>query len=161
MGGVEKIDEALSMRILVTNDDGIHAPGLEVLRDASPAHSADDVWVVAPADRQSGAAHSLSLADPLRCRKLAERRFAVAGTPTDCVMMAVRKILPTACPTSCCRASTAARTSPRTSPIPAPSPARWKATLLGFRPSRCRQVTGIHGNGFSYEVAAQVWHRRS
>ena len=81
------------MRILVTNDDGIHAPGLETLERIAKAIS-DDVWVVAPAEENSGAGHSLSLADPIRYRKLGEKRFEVAGTPTDCVVMAARKILP-------------------------------------------------------------------
>ena len=81
------------MRILVTNDDGIHAGGLETLEKIARAIS-DDVWVVAPAEEQSGAGHSLSLADPIRYREIAERRFEVAGTPTDCVVMAVRKIMP-------------------------------------------------------------------
>ncbi|QFU16286.1 5'/3'-nucleotidase SurE [Microvirga thermotolerans] len=80
------------MRILCTNDDGIHAPGLEVLESIARALS-DDVWVVAPETDQSGVAHSLSLNDPLRLRKVGERRFAVKGTPTDCVIMGVRHLL--------------------------------------------------------------------
>jgi 5'-nucleotidase len=80
------------MRILVTNDDGIHAPGLAVLERIA-ATLADDVVVVAPEYDQSGVAHSLSLNDPLRLRKISERRFAVKGTPTDCVIMAVRSII--------------------------------------------------------------------
>lgn len=80
------------MRILVTNDDGIHAEGLAVLERIA-AQLSDDVWVVAPETDQSGVAHSLSLSNPLRLRKIAERRFAVAGTPTDCVIMAARSIL--------------------------------------------------------------------
>jgi 5'-nucleotidase len=80
------------MRILVTNDDGIHAPGLAVLERIA-ANLSDDVVVVAPEYDQSGVAHSLSLNDPLRLRKISERRFAVKGTPTDCVIMAVRLIL--------------------------------------------------------------------
>lgn len=76
------------MRILVTNDDGIEAPGLEVL-EAIAAEISDDVWVVAPAEEQSGAGHSLTLIEPVRLRKLGERRYAVRGTPTDCVMMAL------------------------------------------------------------------------
>lgn len=83
----------MEMRILVTNDDGIHAPGLETLERIARTLS-DDVWVVAPAEENSGAGHSLSLAEPIRYRKLAEKRFEVAGTPTDCVVMAARKILP-------------------------------------------------------------------
>ena len=80
------------MRILVTNDDGIHAPGLETLEGIARAIS-DDVWVVAPETDQSGVSHSLSLNDPLRLREIAEKRFAVKGTPTDCVIMGVRHIL--------------------------------------------------------------------
>jgi 5'-nucleotidase len=80
------------MRILITNDDGIHAPGLKVCEDIARALS-DDVWVVAPETDQSGVSHSLSLNDPLRLRKISERHFAVKGTPTDCVIMGVRNIL--------------------------------------------------------------------
>ena len=80
------------MRILVTNDDGIHAPGLAVAEAIARAIS-DDVWVVAPENEQSGASHSLTLTSPLRLRQLEEKRFAVSGTPTDCVMMACLHIL--------------------------------------------------------------------
>ncbi len=80
------------MRILVTNDDGIHSHGLNVCADIARTLS-DDVWVVAPEHDQSGVAHSLSLNDPLRLREVAERRFAVRGTPTDCVIMAARHVL--------------------------------------------------------------------
>jgi 5'-nucleotidase len=80
------------MRILLTNDDGYHAPGLKVL-EAIAAALSDDVWIVAPIDEQSGAGHSLTLTRPLRVRRFGEKRFAVAGTPTDAVMMAVAKIM--------------------------------------------------------------------
>ena len=80
------------MRILLTNDDGIHAPGLKVL-EAIAAELSDDVFVVAPESDQSGVAHSLSLNDPLRLREISPRHFAVRGTPTDCVIMGVRKIM--------------------------------------------------------------------
>lgn len=80
------------MRILVTNDDGIHAEGLAVLERIA-AELSDDVWVVAPETDQSGVAHSLSLSNPLRLRQIAEKRFAVTGTPTDCVIMAARSIM--------------------------------------------------------------------
>jgi 5'-nucleotidase len=80
------------MRILVTNDDGIHAPGLDACVRIASALS-DDVWVVAPEFDQSGVAHSLSLNDPLRMRAVDERRYAVKGTPTDCVIMGVRHLL--------------------------------------------------------------------
>ncbi len=80
------------VRILLTNDDGIHAPGLEALE--AIAHSlSDDVWVVAPESEQSGASHSLTLHMPLRVRELGPQKFAVEGTPTDCVVMAVHHIM--------------------------------------------------------------------
>jgi 5'-nucleotidase len=75
------------LRILVSNDDGIHAPGLAVAEKIARTMS-DDIWVVAPETEQSGAAHSLTLSMPLRLRNAGPQRFAVAGTPTDCVMMA-------------------------------------------------------------------------
>ncbi|HZB90184.1 MAG TPA: 5'/3'-nucleotidase SurE [Stellaceae bacterium] len=79
-------------RILVTNDDGINAPGLKLLAKVARTLS-DDVWLVAPEQEQSGASHSLTLSRPLRIRKLGGRRFAVDGTPTDCVLLAVNRIL--------------------------------------------------------------------
>jgi 5'-nucleotidase len=80
------------MRILITNDDGIHAPGLAALERIA-AKLSDDVWVVAPELDQSGLSHSLSLNDPLRLREISDRRFALRGTPSDCVIMAVRRLL--------------------------------------------------------------------
>ncbi|MBS3649634.1 5'/3'-nucleotidase SurE [Pseudaminobacter sp. 19-2017] len=81
------------MRILLTNDDGIHAEGLQLLERIARRLS-DDVWVVAPETDQSGFAHSLSLSQPLRMRQLGDKHFAVRGTPTDCVIMGVKKLLP-------------------------------------------------------------------
>jgi 5'-nucleotidase len=80
------------MRILLTNDDGVNAGGLKVLEQLARAFS-DDLWVVAPAEEQSGAGHSLTLSRPIRLRKLGERRFCVTGTPTDSVMMAVGHLM--------------------------------------------------------------------
>jgi 5'-nucleotidase len=85
------------MRILVTNDDGIHSPGLIVAENIARALSGD-VWVVAPENEQSGASHSLTLSSPLRMRKIDERHYAVSGTPTDCVMMACLHLLKDAPP---------------------------------------------------------------
>jgi len=86
------------MRILVTNDDGIHSPGLVVAENIARALS-DDVWVVAPENEQSGASHSLTLSAPLRMRKMDERHYAVSGTPTDCVMMGCLHLLKDSMPT--------------------------------------------------------------
>ena len=80
------------MRILLTNDDGINAPGLEVMK-AIAGELSDDVWVIAPETNQSGVSHSLTLHDPLRLRQISEREFAINGTPTDCVLMAILELL--------------------------------------------------------------------
>lgn len=80
------------MRILLTNDDGIHAPGLKVL-EAIAAKLSDDITVVAPSEEQSGAGHSLTLTRPVRLQQMGERRFAVTGTPTDSVMMALNEVM--------------------------------------------------------------------
>lgn len=80
------------MRILVTNDDGINARGLKVLERIAKTIG-KDVWVIAPETEQSGASHSLTLHEPLRIRRLSNRRFAVHGTPTDCVMLAIHQII--------------------------------------------------------------------
>jgi len=79
-------------RILVTNDDGIHSVGLTKLEEA--LQEIGDVYVVAPASEMSGAAHSLTLARPLRIRQIDDRHWTVDGTPTDCVTLALNKILP-------------------------------------------------------------------
>jgi 5'-nucleotidase len=80
------------LRILVTNDDGIHAEGLQALERVARVLS-DDVWVVAPEYEQSGASRSLTLSEPLRVRRIEPRRFAVAGTPTDCVTLGVQHLI--------------------------------------------------------------------
>lgn len=78
------------MRILLTNDDGYHAEGLRALRAA--AREFGDTYVVAPEREQSGASHALTLSRPLRLRVHADQVFSVDGTPTDCVLLAVRGI---------------------------------------------------------------------
>lgn len=80
------------MRILLTNDDGVHAPGLKVLHAIARTLS-DDIWIVAPHEEQSGAGHSLTLTRPLRIRKHGEKHYSVTGTPTDAVMMAVGHLM--------------------------------------------------------------------
>ena len=81
-----------SIRVLLTNDDGISARGLDVLLTAIKPLVAE-VWVVAPEEEQSGSGHSLTLRRPLRIRKVADKQFAVDGTPTDCVLLAVSEIM--------------------------------------------------------------------
>jgi 5'-nucleotidase len=79
-------------RILISNDDGIESPGIKLLETIARDLS-DDVWVVAPEQEQSGASHSLTTRRPLRMREVTRRRYAVDGTPTDCVLIAVKRLL--------------------------------------------------------------------
>src|ERR1700730_17280520 len=83
--------ELAKARILVTNDDGIASPGIKLLEEIARDLSAD-VWVVAPEQEQSASSHSLTTRRPLRMSELAPRRYAVDGTPTDCVMLAVKHL---------------------------------------------------------------------
>lgn len=80
------------MRILLTNDDGINAEGLATLERIA-AQLSDDVWVCAPEYEQSGASRALTLSEPVRVRKLGDRKFATSGTPTDCVMLGIRELM--------------------------------------------------------------------
>jgi 5'-nucleotidase len=79
-------------RILLSNDDGINAPGLKLLEKVARS-LCPDVWVVAPEQEQSGAGHSLTLRRPLRIRQIAKQRFAIDGTPTDSVLLAIKFIM--------------------------------------------------------------------
>ena len=80
------------MRILLTNDDGIHAEGLIALERIA-AELSDDVWIVAPEYEQSGASRALTLDEPIRVRAIGERRFSTTGTPTDCVLMGLNTLV--------------------------------------------------------------------
>ena len=86
------VDDLSQCRILLSNDDGINAPGLAVLEQIARSLT-DDVWVVAPAHEQSGAGHSLTLHQPLWPTQLGDKRYMIDGTPTDCVMVAVQHIM--------------------------------------------------------------------
>ena len=80
------------MRILCSNDDGIHAPGMEVLERI--AHSlSDDVWTIAPVLEQSGVARAITLHQPIRIQSFGEKRFGIQGTPTDSVMLGVTQLM--------------------------------------------------------------------
>jgi 5'-nucleotidase len=84
--------EASIARILVANDDGIDAPGIKLLekiaRELSP-----EVWVVAPEQEQSGAGHSLTTRRPIHLTEVGPCRYVVDGTPTDCVLLALKRLL--------------------------------------------------------------------
>ena len=83
------------MRILITNDDGINAPGLEVLTAiaADIAGPEGEVWTVAPAFEQSGVGHCISYTHPMLIAKLSPRRYAAEGSPADCVLAAIYDVL--------------------------------------------------------------------
>ena len=80
------------MRILITNDDGIHAEGLQAQERIARTLS-EDVWVCAPEVEQSGASRALTLSEPIRVRRMSQKRFAVGGTPTDCVLLAIQDLI--------------------------------------------------------------------
>ena len=84
------------MRILITNDDGINAPGLAVLTAIATelAGPTGEVWTVAPGLEQSGVAHATSHARPTLITELGPRRFALEGTPADCVLAALYDVMP-------------------------------------------------------------------
>ncbi len=83
------------MRILITNDDGINAPGLEVLHAIATeiAGPKGEVWTVAPAFEQSGVGHCISYTHPMMLIELAERRFAAEGSPADCVLAGLHEVM--------------------------------------------------------------------
>jgi len=79
-------------KILLTNDDGYGAPGLRALAETLADFA--EVSVVAPSSEKSGAAQSLTLRQPIVCQQVAERHWSVDGTPADCVIVALHKLLP-------------------------------------------------------------------
>lgn len=81
------------MKILLTNDDGIHAPGLRVLETIARTIS-DDITIVAPEIEQSGKSRAVTLTEPLRVREIEPKAFSVTGTPSDCVLLAMRDLMP-------------------------------------------------------------------
>lgn len=80
-------------RVLLTNDDGIHAPGIILLEKIVRRYT-DQVWVIAPSEERSGASHSISMHDPIRHRELDSHHHAIKGTPTDCALMGIYKLMP-------------------------------------------------------------------
>jgi 5'-nucleotidase len=80
------------MRILLSNDDGVFAPGLAVLEQIARSVT-DDVWIVAPHEEQSGKARAITLNAPVRVREEGDRRYAVMGTPADAVLLGVKDIM--------------------------------------------------------------------
>lgn len=88
----ERVPDLARARVLISNDDGVNAPGIKVLERALK-RIAGEVWVIAPESEQSAAGHSLTLRAPLRIKKIAARKFAVTGTPTDAVLLGVQHVM--------------------------------------------------------------------
>jgi len=84
------------MRILITNDDGINAPGLKVAEEIAAGVAGPDgeIWVVAPEFEVSATSHAITYNMPVRVSENAARRFAVSGTPADCVIVAIGRLMP-------------------------------------------------------------------
>ena len=79
------------MKILLTNDDGLHAPGIAAFEIA--AQKLGDLWVVAPHQERSGASHSLTMNEPLRIHRHGSQRFSTTGSPVDCVYLGIHSLL--------------------------------------------------------------------
>jgi 5'-nucleotidase len=139
------------MRILVTNDDGIHGEGLVALEEIARTIS-DDVWVVAPDEERSGAGHAITISNPLRMRKISDRRFEVTGTPTDCVVMAVRKVMP-GMPDLVLSGVNRGQNIADDVTYSGTIAAAMEGTSLGLKCIAMSQVVGMFGNGTSFAVA--------
>ena len=131
-------------RILVTNDDGIQAPGIRLLEKIALGFTRD-VWVVAPETEQSGTSHSLTLRRPLRIRKVTRRRYAVDGTPTDAVLLAINHLLKGERPTLVLSGINRGGNLGEDVTYSGTIAAAMEATLLGVRAIALSQVT--EGNG--------------
>ena len=80
-------------RVLLVNDDGIDSAGLALLERAARGFT-DDVWTIAPRENQSARGRAFTLRRPVGCRRLSERRFAIDGTPVDCIIVALNGLIP-------------------------------------------------------------------
>jgi 5'-nucleotidase len=140
--------------ILVTNDDGIHALGLQSLERIAQKLS-PDVWVVAPETEQSGKSHSLTLNDPLRMRKIDDRHIAVHGTPADCVILAVRKIMPSM-PDLVLSGVNRGQNMADDVTYSGTIAAAMEGTSIGLKSIALSQVFGVRSiDGVNYDVAEQ------
>src|SRR5690606_273566 len=129
------------MRILLTNDDGVEAEGLACLERIARTLS-DDVWICAPELEQSGKGRGLTLTEPLRVKHLGEKKFAVTGTPTDCIILAVNDLMAETKPDLVLSAVNRGTTWARTSAIRAPGPGRCLAWPWAAARSRCASRWG-------------------
>ena len=148
------------MRILLTNDDGIHAPGLKVLEVIARTLT-DDIWIVAPQEEQSGAGHSLTLSRPVRVREHSARRYAVSGTPTDSVMMALGVVMGDAKPDLILSGVNRGANLAEDVTYSGTVSAAMEGALAGYRSIALSQVYAREGMGDTVPfAAAQAWGKR-
>ncbi len=131
-------------RILITNDDGIHAPGIAVLETIARTFT-DDVWVVAPDQEKSGAGHSISITHPIRMRQLDDKRYQITGTPTDCVLMAVSQFMTDGPPTVLLSGINSGANLAEDVTYSGTIAAAMEGTLLGIRSIALSQIRALDG----------------
>ena len=144
------------MRILLTHDDGIHAPGLEVLETIARELS-DDVWICAPHEEQSGTGHSLTLHLPVRLHEHGPRRFSVTGTPTDSINLALRKLFAARKPDLVISGVNAGENLADDVTYSGTISAAFEAALAGIPAVAMSQVMREAGHGFA---SAEAWAGR-
>ena len=148
------------MRILLTNDDGIQAPGLAVLERIARTLS-DDITIVAPTDEMSGAGHSLTLTRPVRLRRHGEGRWSVSGTPTDAVMMAIGEVMKEAKPDLVLSGVNRGANLAEDVTYSGTVSAAMEGTLAGVRSIALSQVYARRGAGENVSfAAAEAWGQR-
>ncbi len=148
------------MRILLTNDDGVNAPGLKVLEGIARQFS-DDIWIVAPAEENSGAGHSLTLTRPVRVREHGARHYSVAGTPTDSVMMALGVVMKDAKPDIILSGVNRGANAGDDITYSGTVSAAMEGALAGVRSIAMSQVYGREGMGDTVPFsAAEAWGAR-
>jgi 5'-nucleotidase len=141
-------------RILLTNDDGYSSQGIQVLADR--LESLAEVWVVAPRAEQSAVSHALTLDRPLRIERLGERRFAVDGTPTDCVALGIASLMGKPAPDLVVSGVNSGANMGVDVHYSGTVAAAFEGVILG---SPALAVSQVRGNGFSFVTAAEVSHR--
>ena len=148
------------MRILLTNDDGIHAPGLKVLEEIARALS-DDIWIVAPQEEQSAAGHSLTISRPLRIRQHGEQHYGISGTPTDAVMWAVGHLMKDNRPDLILSGVNRGANLAEDVTYSGTVSAAMEGAIMGVRSIALSQVYAAEGMGDSVSfAAAQGWGER-
>ncbi len=149
------------MRILLTNDDGVNAPGLKILEEIARAFS-DDIWIVAPAEENSGAGHSLTLSRPVRIREHGPKHYSVSGTPTDAVMLALGVLMKDQRPDLILSGVNRGANLGDDVTYSGTVSAAMEGTLAGVRSIALSQVYSKEGMGDSVPfAAAQSWGERA